>query len=413
MTTAVSPQNLHPARKPDRETDDDRFYEDVAFASDSYVPWIIGSLRLGKADLTRMRTSGCPVLRSHQGDKVVGQVQRVGKADGLWRSNWRLPKIPANRDTFDQMDTGILRGISVGGLLIWETLTIDNPDETDFDKVLWTCDWALVEQSLTPIPADHRAGVDRALADALERDGAIFDTIITESGITTKETPDVRQRLQTLVRTHNETVAVRRQEQTMTTQTEIKDIPAELIERAIAAQLERSESLKALTKLPDEIAKLNQTIESETQANMEYRAKLDRLQFGGSPVLQMDTWKPGDRRIDLGKILQLTRTEDGHFPDLDMSTCTFEESVIERANLGKPGRNTLARIPWLALATDEQQMQLQRSTVSDGAGIRGLETDTLGNGGLVLSSWAPILSRMNVRLGVTGAQKLPWATRFC
>ena len=144
---------------------------------------------------------------------------------------------------------------------------------------------------------------------------------------------------------------------------------------------------------------------------MEYRAKLDRLQFQpGGQVPQLNNWNPGDRRIDLGKILRLTRTEDGVFLDLDPATCTFEESVIERADLGKAGRNTLARIPWLALATDEQQMQLQRSTVSDGAGLRGLETDTLGNGGLILSSWAPVLSRMMVRMGVTGSQKMPWAT---
>ena len=412
MTTAVSPQNLHPPRKPDREDDENRYYDDVAFASDSYVPWIVGSLRLGKADLSRMRSSGCPVLRAHNGDNLVGQVLRVEKSEGLWKSNWRLPKIAANADTFAQMDSRILMGISVGGALLWDTLVIDNPDETDFDKVLFTCDWLLIEESLTPIPADTRAGVDRSHPALLERDGAIFDTIITPSGITTKETPDVMQRLQTLVRTHNENIAVRRQEQSsMTTLPEIKDIPAEVIERAIQAQLERSESLKALTQLPSEIAKLSETVEAETIANMEYRAKLDRLQFQpGGQVPQMDNWKPSDRRINLGKVLQLTRTEDGHFPDLDMSTCTFEESVLERANLGKPGRNSLARIPWLALATDEQQMQIQRSTMAEGAGIRGLETDTLGDGGLVLSSWAPILSRMNVRLGVTGAQKLPWST---
>ena len=71
MTTAVSPGSLHPARKPDREDDENRYYDKVAFASDSYVPWIIGSLRLGSADLTRMRTSGCPVLRAHNGDNLV------------------------------------------------------------------------------------------------------------------------------------------------------------------------------------------------------------------------------------------------------------------------------------------------------------------------------------------------------
>ena len=105
-------------------------------------------------------------------------------------------------DTFDQLDSAILRGISVGGLLIWETLTIDNPDETDLDKVQFTCDWVLVEQSLTPIPADTRAGVDRSLAAVLERDGAIFDTIIEpRAGITTQSRPRrfVKRLLETLM----------------------------------------------------------------------------------------------------------------------------------------------------------------------------------------------------------------------
>ena len=411
MTTAVSPGSLHPARKPDREDDQNRYYDKVAFASDSYVPWILGSLRLGKADLTRMRTSGCPVLRAHNGDNLVGQVQRVEKAEGIWRSNWRLPKIPANRNTFDQMDTGILRGVSVGGQLDWATLTIDNPDEVDYDKVLWTCDWALVEQSLTPVPNDTSSGIDRALSAVLERDGSLFDSVISPEGIATLETPATLQRLQSLVQQHNETIAVRRQEQRMTTQAEIKDIPQELIERAIAAQLERSESLKSLTELPSQIAKLNETIESETKANMAYRAKLDALQFGGSPVLQQGNWTPNDPLIDLGVIMRLTREDDSILPAIAQETVTtFEESVIERAELGKAGRDTLARIPWEALAERERQLSLRRAAMADGAGARPLDISVLGNGGLVLSSWSPVLGRMDVRLAVAGSQKAPWAT---
>ena len=182
MTTAVSRPGLHPPRKPDEETDEERIYNNVSFASDAYVPWIIGSLRLGKADLSRMRTSGVPVLRSHQPDNLVGAVTRVEKRDGLWRSNWRLPKIPANRDTFDQMDHAVLRGISVGGNLLWETLVIDNPDEANIDDVLLTCDWLLVEESLTSIPADVTSGIDRTAAEVLERSPAIFDTVISGGG---------------------------------------------------------------------------------------------------------------------------------------------------------------------------------------------------------------------------------------
>ena len=130
MTTSKS----GPARRPDEETDSERIYLNVAFATDDYIPWVVGSLRLGKADLSRMRSSGVPVLRSHQPDSLVGAVTRVDKAGGVWRSSWRLPRISANRDTFDQMDAGILRGISVGGNLDWESLAIDNESEADWSN---------------------------------------------------------------------------------------------------------------------------------------------------------------------------------------------------------------------------------------------------------------------------------------
>ena len=411
MTTAVS-SGLHPARKPDEDGEQERVYRGVAFATDDYVPWLIGKLRLGKADLSRMRSSGVPVLRSHNGDNLVGQVQRVEKAEGIWRSDWMLPKIPANLTTFDQMDAGILRGISVGGSLLWDSLTIDNPDYVDLDDVLFTCDWMLVEESLTPIPADVRAGVDRSLAAVLERDGAIFDTIITPSGIATVETPELRQRLQTLVREHNQSVSVRRQEQTMTTKPLEQTIPQEAIERAIAAQLERSESLKALTELPAQVAKLSENIDIETRSNMEYRSKLDTLQLQPTGrVLQHGNWQADDPIIDLGVVMRLTREQDGILPPIGANRLTsMEESVIERAELGKAGRDVLARIPWTALAMREEQLALRRSAMTDGAGARPLQISVLGDGGLVLSSWSPVLSRMDVRLGVEGAQKAPWAT---
>ena len=414
MTTASSPRGLHPARKPDRETDENRFYDDVSFASSEYIGWMIGSLRLGNCDLARMKTSGVPVLRSHQGDKVVGAVERVGKSNGLWRANWRLPKIPANRDSFDQMDTGILRGVSVGANLNWDTLTLDNEDTIkSYDDAKWTADWMLVEQSLTPIPADTTSGVDRELAEALER-GAVFDTLINASGITTRPTPELRQLLQSLVQDHNETVSLRR-EQTMTTANEIKDIPAEVVERAIAAQLERSESLKALTKLPTEITRLSEALDAEAKSNMEYRQKLDKMQFQpGGQVPQVGNWTSDQPVLDLGVVMRLTRTDDSVLPSIHSDRLTsFEESVIERSELTKRGPNVLATIPFEALAERERQIAVRRSTMAQAGGTVATPPSNisiLGNGGLVLASWSPILSRMDVRFVGNGEAKAPWAT---
>ena len=338
------------------------------------------------------------------------EVQRVEKADGVWRSDWRLLKKPWNADTFDQLDTGALRGISVGGGLIWSTLKIDNEDEaswSDPDSLLFSCDWILVEESLTAIPADVRAGVDRAFAAVLQRDSGVFDTIIGPEGICTLETPAIRTRLESLVRSHNESIAaLKRQEVGMTTPT----IPQEAIERAIADQLERSEALKSLTGLPQKMDQLISDQQAEVERNMEMRAKLDRIQFGGAPVLQLSNWKPEDRLLDLGKVLRLTQTSDVGFPPLDRESTTLEESVIERADLGQAGHNTVARIPWEALAERERQIQLQHAAMADAAGARPLMISVLGNAGLVLSSWSPVLARMDVRLGVVGGQKAPWAT---
>ena len=326
MTTATSPQNLHPRRAPDREDDDNRFYDGVAFASDSYVTWVVGRLRLGKADLSRMRSSGCPVLRSHQPDNVVGRVMKVEKRDGTWRSNWQLPKKPFNRDTFDQMDTGSLRGISVGGHLLMDTLVIDNPDETDWDDLLLTCDWVLVEESLTSVPADTTSGIDRLLAAVLERDGAIFDTIISPEGIFTKETTALRSHIGNLLREHNETVATLRREegqQTMTMQT----IPPDVLAKAVSEEIARSEALKSLSEIPAKLDQLTAEVNAETAANMEYRAKLDFLQFGGSPVLQLSNWNPAnDPLLDMGKLIRLYADRDAGFPKLDRSTTSLEES---------------------------------------------------------------------------------------
>ena len=408
MTTAVSPRNLHPPRRPDSEDDETRFYNNVAFGSDSYVPWVIGKLRLGKADLSRMRSAGVPVLRAHSGDNVVGRVMRVEKAEGVWRSNWELPKIGANSVTFQQMDAGILRGVSVGGMLLWDTLVIDNPDETNIDDVLWTCDWILFEESLTPLPADTRAGVDRAIGD-LSRVPQIFDVLISESGITTPDTPELRQRLQTLVRGHNESVNLRRE--TMTMQSLEQTIPQEAIERAIAAQLERSEALQSLTKLPAEVAKLTESIETDAKANMEYRAKLDKMQYQpGGQVPQLSNWNPAlHDPLNIGRILRLTADREMGFPQLDRTTSTMEESFLERAELAAPDRSTVARVPFEAVMERSRQRAIQRSAMADAA-ARPLQVNVLGNAGLLFNDYAPILAAMDVRMGLRGSQKVPYFT---
>ena len=403
-----TPPTSQPPRKPDEETDEERIYRNVSFASTDYIPWVLGRLRLGNADLSRMNSAGVPVLRSHDGDSPVGRVTSVRKDEmaGLWKSDWVLPKISSNARSFEQLDSGLLRGISVGGHLDVDSIVIDNEDAVDnIGDLLLTADWMLVEESLTPIPADVRAGIDRSAGAYVIRGQPLFDLLISPDGISTPDSSKLRAHIGNLMRTHNQNITLRREAQMTTTQ-----VPQDAIERAIADQLARSETLKSLTGLPDKMDKLIADQQAEAQQNMEYRAKLDKIQYQPQgAVLQMGNWRPGvDRVLDIGKIIRLTSQDDLGFPTLDRSGSTFEESFLEQQELEPAGRSVAARIPFAAFAERARELTLQRNTVSGGAGARQSDVTVLGDGGLLLSTFSPILGAMNVRAGLSGGQKLPY-----
>ena len=404
-----APPTSQPGRKPDREDDENRFYNNVTFASDSYVPWIFGKLRLGKCDTSRMQESGCPVLRNHIPDRLVGAVLTVEKRGGLWRSDWRLPKISGNKDTFDLLDSGVLRGISVGGRLNLDTLVMDNEKYADkLADALFTCDWVIVEESLTGIPADTQATVDRMLADVVQRDApAVFDTLISPEGIFTTATPDLQRKVEALRQTHNAAI-LRRREEAMTTASQI---PPDILEKAVNERLAGDSAVKRLSDLEAANAKLTSDLEAESKRNMEARNEFKKIQFQPQGrVLQLDSWSPRDNAIDLGKILRLTCTDDVGFPPLDRANSTLEESILEQLDLEAPGRNTVGRIPFSAIIEQQKQLMIQRNTLASGGGAIPTNINVLGDGGLLLSAFSPILGSMTVRTGLSGGQKLPYWT---
>ena len=300
-----------------------------------------------------------------------------------------MPKKPFNRDTFDQMDSGSLRGVSVGGHLLMDTLVIDNPDETDWDDLLLTCDWVLVEQSLTSIPADTTSGVDRSLAAVLERDGALFDTLISPEGIYTKDTTALRSHVGNLLREHNETVATLRREegqQTMTMQT----IPPDVLAKAVSEELARDKAQHQLAELEAQVQKLTQEAEAETKRHMETRQQLQSIQYQpNGQVLQMGNWTPRDHAIDLGKILRLTCKDDIGLPALERSGSSLEEAFLEmQDDLEPAGRSTVARLPFAAIEERQRQVALQRNTLAGGAGARPVDINVNGDGGLLLSAFS-------------------------
>ena len=404
-----APPTSQPGRKPDREDDENRFYDGVTFASDSYVPWVFGKLRLGKCDTSRMQESGCPVLRNHIPDRLVGAVLTVGKLGGLWRSDWRLPKIPANAETFSWLDSGIMRGISVGGRLNLDTLIMDNEKYADkLDEALFTCDWQLVEQSLTGIPADTQATVDRMLADVVQRDApAVFDTLISPEGIFTTATPDLQRKVEALRQTHNAAI-LRRREEAMTTASQI---PPDILEKAVNERLAGESAVKRLAVLEEANAKLTADLEAESKRNMEARNEFKKIQFQpGGRVLQLDNWTLANDALNIGRILQLTADREMGFPQLDRSTSTLEESFLERQELAAPDRSTVARVPFEAVMERSRQRLIQRTALSDAAGARPSMVNILGDAGLLFNDFAPILAAMDMRMGLRGSQKVPFFT---
>ena len=160
-------------------------------------------------------------------------------------------------------------------------------------------------------------------------------------------------------------------------------------------------------------------LESRLVADFEQRSqRYGNTQFQpNGKVLQMDNWKAGDRLLSVGNFIKLSwrggMSPDG--PTVDRSRTSLEESFLERhqdtVNNQRERHgsavNAIATIPWSALAERErQEIMLRNSTLASGAAARPLDPTILGDAGLVLARYAPILARMNVMVGVVGDQKL-------
>ena len=139
--------------------------------------------------------------------------------------------------------------------------------------------------------------------------------------------------------------------------------------------------------------------------------------FGGITIrpagdlLTMSNWQPTDSPLNVGRILNLTMDKRGLGGS---GKYALEESFLEkwesREHASKHGvpPNTVGLIPFAALAERERQVELQRSTLAGGAGAIPTAVNVLGDAGLVLARYAPILSRLEVKTGVAGGQKLPF-----
>ena len=84
---------------PDDEDEDRLLFRNRVFATQRYIPFFIGSLRLGdNADFSRVTNNQMRVLVGHNGSNPVGRTTRMwhDKGSQVFRENFEIPKIEAN-----------------------------------------------------------------------------------------------------------------------------------------------------------------------------------------------------------------------------------------------------------------------------------------------------------------------------
>jgi Caudovirus prohead serine protease len=160
--------DLHPT-----SFDDDTHTVEAILSKGSPVQRVYGveSLRISKdaIDLSRLSTSGIPILDSHKIDSIDAA---LGKLQSAWVANGALH----GRIKFNQTDAGIraegmvargeLGGISVGYKVTEWEVRDDKGKVIDPDSVAWGGEestfvgrrWELLEVSLVSCPADTASG---------------------------------------------------------------------------------------------------------------------------------------------------------------------------------------------------------------------------------------------------------------
>jgi phage head maturation protease len=148
---------------------------DAVIATDTPVKRAYGVevLRIASdaVDLSRIQSSGVPLLDSHDAFKLSSA---IGRVENVWFEQKNLVGRIAFNDTDEgrkaegMVARGEITGISAGYRVDQWTVTDDDGDEVDPSRVRWDDDqtltytaskWVLLECSLVSVPADHRATI--------------------------------------------------------------------------------------------------------------------------------------------------------------------------------------------------------------------------------------------------------------
>jgi phage head maturation protease len=122
-------------------------------------------------DLSRANDGEVPLLSAHDPEKPIGYVRKAWRSVGLLKATLRFDSTLEGRTAFEQLESGEVRGVSIGSIWRTEDVTVVDRDgrESDFDErewkeywqdpsdVLHVKRWTLLEVSMVEKPADKFA----------------------------------------------------------------------------------------------------------------------------------------------------------------------------------------------------------------------------------------------------------------
>ena len=122
-------------------------------------------------DLSRANDGEVPLLSAHDPEKPVGFVVQAWRSKGLLKATLRFDSTLDGRAAFEQLETGEVRGVSVGSFTRSDDITVvdRNGRECAFDEKEWrqywqdpasilhAKRWTLLEVSMVEKPADKFA----------------------------------------------------------------------------------------------------------------------------------------------------------------------------------------------------------------------------------------------------------------
>lgn len=125
------------------------------------------------ADLTRFENGIAPVLFNHDRDKIIGKIESVDFSNQRANATIVFDTDEESEAIFQKVQSGSLRGVSVGYIRQQTTRVHGNEDNPleflgrKYNEVTdVTTKWELLEISIVSVPADNDTGIGRDLADA-------------------------------------------------------------------------------------------------------------------------------------------------------------------------------------------------------------------------------------------------------